>query len=45
MMTPTRGKHRLLRLISPFVAVVLFQAFLAWLRRDELCQIQKDKKS
>jgi diguanylate cyclase (GGDEF)-like protein/PAS domain S-box-containing protein len=40
MMTPTRGKHRLLRLISPFVAVVLFQAFLAGLSLEALSSVR-----
>jgi hypothetical protein len=40
MMTPTRGKHRLLRLISPFVAVVLFQAFLAGLSLETLSSVR-----
>src|SRR3977135_1358120 len=31
MMAPMPGRHRLLRLVTPFVAVVLFQAFLAGL--------------
>ena len=40
MMTPTRGKHRLLRLVSPFVAVVLFQAFLAGLSLETLSSVR-----
>ena len=40
MMTPTRGKHRLLRLVSPFVAVVLFQAFLAGLSLEMLSSVR-----
>src|SRR3984885_13842226 len=40
MMTPTRGKHRLLRLISPFVAVVLFQASLAGLSLETLSSVR-----
>jgi diguanylate cyclase (GGDEF)-like protein/PAS domain S-box-containing protein len=40
MITPTRGKHRLLRLVSPFVAVVLFQAFLAGLSLETLSSVR-----
>jgi diguanylate cyclase (GGDEF)-like protein/PAS domain S-box-containing protein len=40
MMTPTCGKHRLLRLVSPFVAVVLFQAFLAGLSLETLSSVR-----
>src|SRR3984957_13020187 len=40
MMIPTCGKHRLLRLVSPFVAVVLFQAFLAGLSLETLSSVR-----
>lgn len=40
MKTPTRGRHRLLRLVSPFVAVVLFQAFLAGLSLETLSSVR-----
>jgi diguanylate cyclase (GGDEF)-like protein/PAS domain S-box-containing protein len=40
MMAPTRGEHRLLRLVSPFVAVVLFQAFLAGLSLEMLSSVR-----
>lgn len=40
MMAPTRGKHRLLRLVTPFVAVVLFQAFLAGLSLEMLSSVR-----
>jgi diguanylate cyclase (GGDEF)-like protein/PAS domain S-box-containing protein len=40
MKTPTCGKHRLLRLVSPFVAVVLFQAFLAGLSLETLSSVR-----
>jgi diguanylate cyclase (GGDEF)-like protein/PAS domain S-box-containing protein len=40
MMTPTCGKHRLLRLVSPFVAVVLFQACLAALSLQTLSSVR-----
>ena len=40
MMTPTCGKHSLLRLVSPFVAVVLFQAFLAGLSLETLSSVR-----
>ena len=36
----TSGKHRLLRLVSPFVAVVLFQAFLAGLSLETLSSVR-----
>jgi diguanylate cyclase (GGDEF)-like protein/PAS domain S-box-containing protein len=40
MKNPTSGKHRLLRLVSPFVAVVLFQAFLAGLSLETLSSVR-----
>ncbi len=40
MIAPTRGKHRLLRLVTPFVAVVLFQAFLAGLSLEMLSSVR-----
>jgi diguanylate cyclase (GGDEF)-like protein len=40
MMAPTRGKHRLLRFVTPFVAVVLFQAFLAGLSLEMLSSVR-----
>ena len=40
MKAPTCGKHRLLRLVSPFVAVVLFQAFLAGLSLETLSSVR-----
>ena len=40
MMAPTRGKRRLLRLVSPFVAVILFQAFLAGLSLETLSSVR-----
>ena len=40
MMAPTRGKNRLLRLVTPFVAVVLFQAFLAGLSLEMLSSVR-----
>jgi diguanylate cyclase (GGDEF)-like protein len=40
MMAPVRGKHRLLRLVTPFVAVVLFQAFLAGLSLEMLSSVR-----
>jgi diguanylate cyclase (GGDEF)-like protein len=40
MIAPTRGKHRLLRLVAPFVAVVLFQAFLAGLSLEMLSSVR-----
>jgi diguanylate cyclase (GGDEF)-like protein len=40
MMAPTRGKHRLLRLVAPFVAVVLLQAFLAGLSLEMLSSVR-----
>jgi diguanylate cyclase (GGDEF)-like protein/PAS domain S-box-containing protein len=40
MMTPSCGKHRLLRLVSPFVTVVLFQAFLAALSLQTLSSVR-----
>jgi diguanylate cyclase (GGDEF)-like protein/PAS domain S-box-containing protein len=40
MMTPMCAKHRLLRLVSPFVAVILFQAFLAGLSLETLSSVR-----
>src|ERR1700722_20969623 len=40
MMTPKCAKHRLLRLVTPFVAVVLFQAFLAGLSLEMLSSVR-----
>jgi hypothetical protein len=40
MIAPTRGEHRLLRLVTPFVAVVLFQAFLAGLSLEMLSSVR-----
>jgi len=40
MMAPTSGKHRLLRLVTPFVAVVLFQAFLAGFSLEMLSSVR-----
>jgi diguanylate cyclase (GGDEF)-like protein len=40
MMTPKPGKHRLLRFVTPFVAVVLFQAFLAGLSLEMLSSVR-----
>ena len=40
MIAPTRGKHRLLRLVTPFVAVVLFQAFLAAVSLEMLSSVR-----
>ena len=40
MMTPRCAKHRLLRLVTPFVAVVLFQAFLAGLSLEMLSSVR-----
>jgi hypothetical protein len=40
MKNPTSGKHRLLRLVSPFVAVVLFQALLAGLSLETLSSVR-----
>jgi diguanylate cyclase (GGDEF)-like protein/PAS domain S-box-containing protein len=40
MMALTWGKHRLLRIVSPFVAVVLFQAFLASLSLEMLSSVR-----
>jgi diguanylate cyclase (GGDEF)-like protein len=40
MRGPKGGKHRLLRLVSPFVAVVLFQAFLAALSLETLSSVR-----
>ena len=40
MMAPARGKNRLLRLVMPFVAVVIFQAFLAGLSLEMLSSVR-----
>ena len=40
MLAPTRGKHRLLRLLTPFVTVVVFQAFLAGLSLEMLSSVR-----
>lgn len=40
MMASARGKRRLLRLISPFVAVILFQAFLAGFSLEMLSSVR-----
>src|ERR1700682_4125345 len=40
MMAPTRGQRPLLRLVSPFVAVILFQAFLAGLSLETLSSVR-----
>jgi len=40
MMAPTPGKYRLLRLVTPFVAVVLFQAVLAGLSLEMLSSVR-----
>src|SRR5688572_19263245 len=40
MLVPAGGKHRLLRKVSPFVAVVLFQAFLAGLSFETLSSVR-----
>jgi diguanylate cyclase (GGDEF)-like protein len=40
MMAPTRGKYHLLRLVTPFVAVVLFQALLAGLSLEMLSSVR-----
>jgi diguanylate cyclase (GGDEF)-like protein len=40
MMVHTRGKNRLLRLVTPFVAVVIFQAFLAGLSLEMLSSVR-----
>ncbi|MDB5605423.1 MAG: domain S-box protein [Bradyrhizobium sp.] len=40
MMASTSGKRRLLRLVSPFVAVILFQAFLAGLSLETLSSVR-----
>src|SRR5258708_11418947 len=40
MTAPPRGKHRLLRLVSPFVAVILFQAFIAGLSLETLSSVR-----
>jgi diguanylate cyclase (GGDEF)-like protein len=40
MMAPARGKNRLLRLITPFVAVVIFQAFLGGLSLEMLSSVR-----
>ena len=40
MMGPTRGKNRLLRLVAPFVAVVIFQGLLAGLSLELLSSVR-----
>ena len=40
IVVPTGRKHRLLRQVSPFVAVVLFQAFLAGLSFETLSSVR-----
>ena len=40
MMASTRGKHRLLRLVTPFVAVVILQASLAGLSLELLSSVR-----
>lgn len=40
MMTPAREKNRLLRLVTPFVAVVILQAFLAGLSLELLSSVR-----
>jgi diguanylate cyclase (GGDEF)-like protein len=40
MMASTRGNNRLLRLVAPFVAVVIFQAFLAGLSLELLSSVR-----
>lgn len=40
MMALARGKHRLLRHVAPFVAVVLFQAFLAGVSLEMLSSVR-----
>jgi diguanylate cyclase (GGDEF)-like protein len=40
MMAPMPGKHRLLRLVAPFVAVMIFQAFLAGLSLEMLSSVR-----
>src|ERR1700676_5633588 len=40
MMTPRCAKHRLLRLVTPFVAVMLFQAFLAAVSLEMLSSVR-----
>jgi len=40
MMAPARGNNRLLQLVTPFVAVVLFQAFLAGLSLEMLSSVR-----
>jgi diguanylate cyclase (GGDEF)-like protein len=40
MMAPARGKNGLLRLVTPFVAVVIFQAFLAGLSLEMLSSVR-----
>src|SRR2546422_8571069 len=44
MMAPARD-NRLLRLVTPFVAVVIFQAFLAGLSLEMLSSVRADRKS
>jgi diguanylate cyclase (GGDEF)-like protein len=40
MMAPMPGKHRLLRLVMPFVAVMLFQAFLGGVSLEVLSSVR-----
>jgi diguanylate cyclase (GGDEF)-like protein len=40
MMAPMPGKHRLLRLVAPFVAVMLFQAFLGGVSLEILSSVR-----
>ena len=40
MMAPMPGKYRLLRLVAPFVAVMIFQAFLAGLSLEMLSSVR-----
>src|ERR1700682_3149480 len=40
MMAPMPGKHRLLRLVTPFVAVMIFQAMLAGLSLEVLSSVR-----
>src|ERR1700682_1735752 len=40
MMGPMPGKHRLLRLVTPFVAVMIFQAMLAGLSLEVLSSVR-----
>jgi diguanylate cyclase (GGDEF)-like protein len=40
MMAPVPGKHRLLRLVAPFVTVMLFQAFLGGISLEILSSVR-----